>query len=151
MKLLLDRTYITKYSSCTKHTLHRASVEIFGSHYAQPLARSKCHLLCNWYSYAWNAFEKSGSRSSRVDCSIILNNTDTKWYMKCFIYWTADFEIKWAMIIAVMNTIYATAYKPEKVRTSTGFEPLTSRYRCDALTNWAMKPLIQPIQTDLEY
>ena len=22
-----------------------------------------------------------------------------------------------------------------------GFEPLTSRYRCDALTNWAMKPL----------
>ena len=26
--------------------------------------------------------------------------------------------------------------KPEKVRTSTGFEPVTSRYRCDALTNW---------------
>ena len=26
-------------------------------------------------------------------------------------------------------------------RTSTGFEPVTSRYRCDALTNWAMKPL----------
>ena len=31
--------------------------------------------------------------------------------------------------------------KPEKVRTSTGFEPMTSQYRCDALTNWAMKPL----------
>ena len=31
--------------------------------------------------------------------------------------------------------------KPEKVRTSTGFEPVTSRYRCDALTNWVMKPL----------
>ena len=30
-------------------------------------------------------------------------------------------------------------WKPEK--TSTGFEPVTSRYRCDALTNWAMKPL----------
>ena len=28
--------------------------------------------------------------------------------------------------------------KPEKVRTSTGFEPVTSRYRCDALANWAM-------------
>ena len=27
-----------------------------------------------------------------------------------------------------------------KFRT-TGFEPVTSRYRCDALTNWAMKPL----------
>ena len=25
--------------------------------------------------------------------------------------------------------------KPEKVRTSTGFEAVTSRYRCDALTN----------------
>ena len=25
--------------------------------------------------------------------------------------------------------------------TSTGFESVTSRYRCDALTNWAMKPL----------
>ena len=32
--------------------------------------------------------------------------------------------------------------KPEKVRTSTGFEPVTSRYRCDALTNWAMKPMM---------
>ena len=31
--------------------------------------------------------------------------------------------------------------KHEKFRTSTGFEPVTSRYRCDALTNWAMKPL----------
>ena len=27
------------------------------------------------------------------------------------------------------------ALKPEEVRTSTGFELLTSRYRCDALTN----------------
>ena len=32
-------------------------------------------------------------------------------------------------------------YKPENVRTSTGFEPVTSRYRCNALTNCAMKPL----------
>ena len=31
--------------------------------------------------------------------------------------------------------------KPEKFRSSTGFEPVTSLYRCDALTNWAMKPL----------
>ena len=30
----------------------------------------------------------------------------------------------------------------KKFRTSTGFEPVTSRYRCDALTNWAMKPLM---------
>ena len=42
------------------------------------------------------------------------------------------------MINAVMNAVLAIAYiKPEKVRTSTGFEPVSSRYRCD----WAMKPL----------
>ena len=29
----------------------------------------------------------------------------------------------------------------KKVRTSTGFEPRNSRYRCDGRTNWAMKPL----------
>ena len=28
-------------------------------------------------------------------------------------------------------------YKPEKVRTSTGYEPVTSRYQCNALTNRA--------------
>ena len=29
----------------------------------------------------------------------------------------------------------------QKVRTETGFEPMISRYRCDALINWAIKPL----------
>ena len=32
-------------------------------------------------------------------------------------------------------------YKLKKVATSTGFQPVTSRCRCDALTNLAMKPL----------
>ena len=32
-------------------------------------------------------------------------------------------------------------YKPNKFRTSTRFGPVTWRYWCDALTNWAMKPL----------
>ena len=31
-------------------------------------------------------------------------------------------------------------WKPGKFRTSTGFEPVTSRFRCDALANRAMKP-----------
>ena len=31
--------------------------------------------------------------------------------------------------------------RPEKVRTSTRFEAVTSRYRCHALTNWTMKPM----------
>ena len=42
--------------------------------------------------------------------------------------------IKWRMILAVVNAIYAIAWeKPEKKKTSTGFEPVTSRYWCDAL------------------
>ena len=28
-----------------------------------------------------------------------------------------------------------------KIQDFNGFEPVTSRYRCDALTNWAIKPL----------
>ena len=41
-----------------------------------------------------------------------------------------------AMIFAVINAIFCNCVeKPEKFRTSTGFEPVTSRFRCDALTN----------------
>ena len=47
-------------------------------------------------------------------------------------------EIKEAMIFEFMQL---RMQKPEKFRTSTGFEPVTSRYRCDALSNSAMKPL----------
>ena len=32
--------------------------------------------------------------------------------------------------------------KPEKFRTSTGFEPMPSRCRCGAVTHWPMKPLM---------
>ena len=53
---------------------------------------------------------------------------------------TTEKIIKKAIIIAVMNAIFKLlksncVQKPEKVRTSTGFEPVTSRYQCDALTN----------------
>ena len=44
-----------------------------------------------------------------------------------------------AMILAVMNAIFAIICikKPEneKFTSSTGFEPVTSQCRCDALTN----------------
>ena len=38
-----------------------------------------------------------------------------------------------------MQHLHKKAWK--KFGTSTGLEPVTSGYRCDALTNWAMKPL----------
>ena len=43
------------------------------------------------------------------------------------------------MITAVMTQF--KQLRVEKVRSSTGFEPLTTRYRCDALTNLAIKLL----------
>ena len=33
------------------------------------------------------------------------------------------------------RNFYNCVWKPEKFRISRGFKPMTSRYRCDALTN----------------
>ena len=41
--------------------------------------------------------------------------------------------------------------KKKKFRTSTGFEPVTSRYRSDALTNWAMKPLMLGVRCSPDF
>ena len=52
--------------------------------------------------------------------------------MKC------GYESSEAMILAVINAIiYLCNWvkKPEKLMTSMGFKPVTSRYWCDALTN----------------
>ena len=47
------------------------------------------------------------------------------------------------MIFTVMNAIFSNCIeKPEKFRTSTGFEPMPSRCRCDVVTHWPMKPLM---------
>ena len=52
------------------------------------------------------------------------------------------YEIKWSYDLrSYERNFHNCVEKPEKFRTSTGFEPVTSRFRCDALTNWAMKPL----------
>ena len=41
-----------------------------------------------------------------------------------------------------MNAIWAIAYRSlKKSGLQTGFEPATLRYRCDAPTDWALKPL----------
>ena len=48
---------------------------------------------------------------------------------------------KWSSQWTQFMQLRKEAWKKKKFRTSTGFEPVTSRCRCDALTNWAMKPL----------
>ena len=62
--------------------------------------------------------------------------------MKCFIYWTADVKSSklWSSQLR-RHFMQLRMWKPEKFRTATGFEPVTSWYQCDALTHWAMKPL----------
>ena len=60
-----------------------------------------------------------------------------KWYMKWII---CELRI-WNQVKLWSSQLFCNCVeKPEKFRTSTGFEPVTSRFRCDALTNWAMKP-----------
>ena len=68
--------------------------------------------LCGWLSFDGGADFNKG-----CDC---LQSETTR-------------EQQRSMIIAVMNAIYAIAYR--SLKKSTGFEPVTSRYRCDALTN----------------
>ena len=46
-----------------------------------------------------------GRKIILVKRAFIHTTFTVKWYMKCFICWTADFEIKWAMIFAVLNAI----------------------------------------------
>ena len=65
-----------------------------------------------------------------------------KFYMKYFIYWSADVKSSklWSSQLWT-QFMQLRVQKPEKVTTSIGFEPVTSQYRCNTLTNWAMKPL----------
>ena len=67
---------------------------------------------------------------------------NVKLCMKYFIYWTADVKSSklWSSQLWT-QFMQLRILKPEKVRTSTGFKPVTSCYRCDTLTNWTMKPL----------
>ena len=52
-------------------------------------------------------------------------------------------ESRWRMILAVENAIYAIVKEAwKKFRTSMGFEPVNAQYWCNALINWAMKPLM---------
>ena len=66
----------------------------------------------------------------------MLNGIWNESYMNC------GYEIKWSYDLRSYERNFCNCVeKPEKFRTSTGFELVTSRFRCDALTNWAMKPL----------
>ena len=48
-------------------------------------------------------------------------------------------SVKWRMILAVVNSIYAIAQKAWKIQ---DFNGIWTNDRCDALTNWAMNLLM---------
>ena len=53
------------------------------------------------------------------------------------------YEIKWSYDLRSCERNFCNCVeKPKKLRTSSGFEPATTRYLRDAPTNWAMKPLM---------
>ena len=76
-----------------------------------------------------------------------------QWWIWNESYMNCGYEIKWSYGLRSYESNFCNCVeKPEKIRTSTGFEPVTSRYRCEALTNWAMKPLTlgADVQTPLK-
>ena len=75
---------------------------------------------------------------SFVGSNVPLRN---EWVMKLCMKWTIIIELRiWSQVSydprSYGRNFSNCAEKPEKVRTSTGFEPVTSRCWCDALTNW---------------
>ena len=65
----------------------------------------------------------------------VRNESMMKWYIWNGSYMNCGYEIKWSYDPRSYERNYCNyVEKPEKFRTSTGFEPVTSRYRCDALT-----------------
>ena len=78
------------------------------------------------------------------------NNNNVKWYMKCFIYWTVDLKSgkPWSsQLWTQFKQLRREAWKSQDFN---GVWTVTSRYQCDALTNWAMKPLTwSRVQTSL--
>ena len=67
---------------------------------------------------------------------------NVKLYMKYSTYWTADVKSSSYDPHSYESNLCNCVYRSlKKVITSTGFRRVTSLYRCDALTNWAMKAL----------
>ena len=64
-------------------------------------------------------------------------------YLKCIIHCNVGMKSNETMLPRSYERNFDCVLKPEKFRTSTRFEPVTSRYRCEALTK---KPSPPPIR-----
>ena len=63
----------------------------------------------------------------------VRNESMMKWYMKCIMYELRIWNQVKLWSSQLWEQFLQLRRKPEKFRTSTWFEPVTSRFRCDAL------------------
>ena len=109
-----------------------------------PLPRTNYGKRAFCYSGAllWNSLPVSLRQSDSLEYFKREINHEWKIYMKYIIYCTAGMKSNETMLSRSDERKFLLRREAWKFfRTSTEFEPATSRYRCDALTNWAMKPL----------
>ena len=70
----------------------------------------------------------------------IINQSTRVFSLSYFL--NCGYEIKWSYDPSSYERSFSNCVeKPEKFRTSTGYEPVTSRFGWDALTNWLIRPL----------
>ena len=91
------------------------------------------------HGYCGYIINRASVRVVATKCSEIYSS-EMVWYFIGVPYHKQNIQVSYGRRRYERN-LSTWLYKPEKVRTSTGFEPVTSRYRCDALTKWAIKPL----------
>ena len=71
--------------------------------------------------------------------------------MEYFMYWTADVKSKKLLASQVQKQLINCVYRSlNTFRTSTGFEPMTSWYRCDGATNWSFVGHMEPVRNECE-
>ena len=95
-----------------------------------PLLKMKSQTLSTFWNSSLQLIKSFNSGSTYSE----------RWYES--VDSTIIYVLKWSYDLRSYGRNFCNCVeKSEKFRTSTGFEPVTSRFRCDALTNWAMKPL----------
>ena len=129
------RSYERNFCNCVKKPEHFRTSTRF-----EPVtSRYRCDALTNW------AMKPLRLGAGHLWVQMFSWGMNQRWNDICngsWSYMNCGYEIKWSYDPRSYERNFCNCVKkPEKFRTSTGFEPVTSRYRCDALTNWAMKPL----------
>ena len=92
-------------------------------------SRYRCDALTNW------AMKPLTLGAGHLWVPMFPWGMNQRWNVWNVSYINCGYEIKWSYDPRSYERNFCNCVKkPEKFRFSTGFEPVTSRYRCDALT-----------------